>query len=85
MGRAFDGIRSKETTGTWWDELTEEALQERPSPNAPIEERNAWVAEISGAGGADARGVGRIAGADVRDAGMHQSGGEPEFVLRAPS
>ncbi len=41
-GRAY---RNKERTRTqWWEELSEEALEERPSPNAPLEERNAWLA-----------------------------------------
>ena len=49
MARAYrNKDRQESGMATWQDELSEEALAERPSPNAPIEERNAWVLKHRG-------------------------------------
>jgi hypothetical protein len=46
MARAYRNKDQQQSS--WWEELSEEALAERPSPNAPIEERNAWVLKHRG-------------------------------------
>ena len=43
MARAYRNKKTVVQETPWWEELAGEVSAERPSPNAPLEERNAWL------------------------------------------